>query len=261
MSHLDALLTELRSKADALVVAPPAATEVAKAVEAAPVAAVAEAAPVVEAKAAETVEAKPAEGEEVAKSFKVKDEAGVEHDAIDGFALIKALGDDMTALRAEVATLKGAIEAAPKAPDAEALTKSFTDHLAPVANGTEEMAKALGATMDALASARTDLAAASARLAAQGEQITAQDAVLKSLTENMEKIGAQGVGRVSTVSVHERPSVAAVQKAAPTMGEVFAKAQALNVAGTINAIDVSRVNSWVNSGRGIPPDLAHHFAA
>jgi hypothetical protein len=241
MSHLDALLAELRDKAGVLKAQPVAAEAVVAKAEEPKV----EPAPVV---------AEP----EVAKSFKVTDADGNEMEAVDGFEIIKSLRAELEAVRAEVAGMKAA--AAP-AVDADALTKSFTDGLAGVSGHTEEMAKALGATMDALAEARGALDAANTRMTAQDEKLAAQDVLVKSLAADLAKFGASGVGRASVVTVHEKQSPVAVQKAQPTMGEVFAKAMELNKEGKLNALEVSTVTASVNGGRGIPERFAHLFGA
>lgn len=284
MTDLEALLGELRTKADALAKAQPApevkitepvAEVTAQAAAEAPVAteetvakggevgAEAEAAKPeqggdAQAAAAEaTAEAVTEEGAgETAKSFKVKREDGTEVDAIDGFALIKALETKLDAALVEIAEIKvsGVTAAAVEPVDVDGLRKSFDEQ-------TETMAKALATAMDALSASQTQVVALTQKLDTQAQAIAQQGALVKSLSDKVTEFGSTGRGRVSTVSVHEKPSPAAVTEAAPTVGELFAKANTLIATGKLNAHDASRVNAWVNSGRGIPPDLAALFAA
>lgn len=273
MTDLDALLGELRTKADALAKAQPApevkAVETAAAAPAQTEAATA-AAGEAQAAAAKTEEGQEAaaaaggdgldtdEGEEVegdfGKSFFVTDADGNKVPAVDGFAVIKSLVADITALRGELAELKATVEAPVEVPGIDGLQKSFTDGMAGVAGQTETMAKALTVALEGLATSQADVANLSGR-------IEAQDALVKSLSTKLDAFGATGSGRRSTVSVHEKPSPAAVADVQPTVGELFAKASTLISAGKLSGADAARVNAWVNAGRGIPPELAALFAA
>lgn len=263
MTDLDALLSGLRDRADALAKAQPA--------EEAKVEVAAE--PVAEA-AAEPVEAEASEPaaeaaeEPVAKSegdfgesFEVTLADGSKAPAIDGFAVIKSLAAKVEALTAQLDEIKAAPAAEPATFDFDGLKKSFDDGMTGVASQTEVMAKALGAALDALTASNEKSAELTTRVAELTAKAAAQDDVMKSLAAKLDAFGTTGAGRRATVSVHEKPSPAAVKQDEPTVGDLFAKANALVGAGKLNAVDVSRIVAAVNHGRGIPTEYAAHFAA
>jgi hypothetical protein len=282
MSELDALLAGLRDRADALAKAQ-AAPEIKVVGEAAAVV-VTETPAVAEetvAKGGEVAtEAKTEagaeggvgivtneEGGETAKSFEVTLEDGTKAPAINGFALIKALSDKLDGVTAELVTLK-ALPAPVQAElvegegfDFDGLQKSFTDGMSTIASQTETMAKALATAMDALVASQTQVGELTQKLSTQGEQIAEQATLVKALSEKVTAFGTTGRGRASTVSVHEKPSNAAVAMPEQTVGDLFAKANALIGAGKLTAIDAGRINAWVNAGRGVPPEYAAMFAA
>jgi hypothetical protein len=188
-----------------------------------------------------------------ADEFDVTDADGNVVKAINGFAMMKALHGQIVTLRAEVVALK---EAAP----AEAMAKSFTDGTAAQAAMTESLAKSLTSALDAVEQSRGMLAAQAERIAAQEQRIAAQDALVKSLSVAVEKYGATGTGRVSAVTVLERPSTVTTVAKGLSVGEIFAKAESLNKSGAISGSDVGRIVAYANGGHGLPPELAHHFA-
>lgn len=250
MSELDALLAELRSKTDALAKS-----------EAAPAAAEtkAEEPKAEEPKAEEKTEAPKADEpkEEVAKAedgaFEVTDAEGNKLQAVDGFALLKAMQAEIDALRAEVTAL-------PK-PDAEAVAKSFAD--AELANRTVdvELAKSLKSAITEVEAGKAALAASDAKVETLSAALAAQGEVVKSLSDRVDAFASEGTGRRSVVTLHERPSAVSKSEAAPTIGEIFAKANDLIRAGKLTGMDAARLNASVNSGRGVPADLAAVFAA
>lgn len=254
MSEIQALLAELGAKADALA-ANAEAAPAAEATEAATEEGVAKSEATAtegaaEAGAAEGKAEGAADGEDVAKgeTFEVTDAEGNKLQAVDGFALIKALRDEVEALKARV-------EAEP-----QAVAKSFTDAAAAADATASALAKSLGVALDKAASAEAALKAADARVAALEAALVEQGDVVKSLQAAVEKIGTQGVGRQSVVTLHERPST--VAKAAPeqTIGDIFAKAIELNRAGKLSSMDVARINASANSGRGLPAEYQPLFA-
>jgi transcription termination factor Rho len=289
MTNLEALLAELREKAAGFAKAeeaPAAEAVVAKAAE--PEAAPAEAA-VADADAEETVAKagaapvaaeEPAAGSEgvdtdegdeahVAKAMTVTDADGNERVAIDGFALIKSLQDDVAALRDDNVALRAELDAlkaveppqaAPAVAD-EALAKSFADHQAATTQHTETLAKSLAAALDALGAAQAEGKAAAERAAATEAALGEHATLIKSLQADLKAFGETGSGRRSAVVLHEKSSPLPVAApAAPSIGDVFAKAQRLNAEGKINSLDVARICAWANSGQGLPPEFGHLFA-
>lgn len=268
MSELDALLAGLRDRADALAKAQP--VEDVKVVEATVTETPATEETVakggeVATEAAKTEEAtaateKVVEGDETAKAIEVTMPDGSKAQGIDGFALLKAMGEKIEALEAEVTTLKSlpAIEAveltAGEGFDFDGLQKSFDDR-------TETMAKALASAMDALVASQTQVGELTVKLTAQADQIAQQGLTVKALSDKVTAFGATGRGRAATVSVHEKPSNAAVATPEQTVGDLFAKANTLIAAGKLTAVDAGRINAWVNAGRGVPPEYAAMFAA
>lgn len=264
MTDLDALLAQLRERSAVLAKSQPA-------VETAPAAAVPEvpaaAAPEPEQQNDPAAEADAdaaahgaededddAAGGDFGKSITVTDAEGNEHDALDGFALIKALQADIDDLRAELATLKDAPVLVADDGRVEGLQKSFTE-------GTETLAKSLVAAMDGLVSMQALASEQATTIAAQAQQIAATDVLVKSLQADVAKFGAAGSGRRAAVTVHERPSAVPVAPKVASVGELFAKATALNVEGKLTSTDVARVVARVNSGGGVPSEFAHLFNA
>lgn len=277
MSELDALLSGLRDRAAALAKAQPAPKEEAAPAAAEETVAKAEGAdageagkPGSEPAAAEGAAAEEAREEgsdeelDFGKSFEITLADGTKAQGVDAIGMFKSLFTEVKALKAEVAALKEAApaEAAPAAEEVEGLQKSFADGMAAADERATDMAKALATAMDALSTTSAQVGELTAKVASQADVITAQEAVVKALDAKLTAFGAQGRGRQSTVSVQERPSTtAATAQPQPTVGELFAKAQSLNAAGKLNAIDVSRINAWVNAGRGVPPEFQALFAA
>jgi hypothetical protein len=181
--------------------------------------------------------------------------------AINGFALLKAMQAEVDASRTEVAAMRAELDAIRQAPIGGDLVKSFTDGAVHQATVTETLAKSLANALDAVQASQHAVSEQAARIEAQDARLNQQDALVKSLSAAVEKFGAQGVGRVSAVTAHERTSPMATVAKSMSVGDVFAKAQALNQSGVINGSDVGRIVAYANGGHGVPPDLAHHFAA
>lgn len=265
MTDLDALLAQLRERSAVLAKSQPA-VETAPAAAAPEVPAAAAAPepeqqndPAAEADADAAAQGAEDEDDEAAggdfgKAIKVTDAEGNEHDGIDGFALIKALQADIDDLRAELATLKDAPVLVADDGRVEGLQKSFVE-------GSETLAKSLVVAMDGLAAAQALAAEQAEVIKAQDARLVAAEALVKSLGADVAKFGAAGSGRRAAVTVHERPSAVPVAAPVASVGEVFAKAQALNAAGKLTSIDVARVVARVNSGVGVPAEFAHLFAA
>lgn len=127
-----------------------------------------------------------------------------------------------------------------------------------VYDGTE-LVKSLVAAQERIArhlnvalSAATTLAKKLDERAAQAED---QSRLVKSLQEQVAKLGAQGKGRKTVLSVHEKPSVTPASHA-PQPTEVLAKARSLLMEGAFSSIDVARVETYLGRGLPLPEDLS-----
>lgn len=127
------------------------------------------------------------------------------------------------------------------------------------------MAKSLRAMKGRLAQTETALTKALHKTVEINKELAgkakAQSALIKSLESRIEKMGGQGAGRKSTVSVHERPDTTSLSKSVGSEGiePALFKSMALQAqkGGKISGIDVSMIESYINSGQAdkIPPHL------
>lgn len=141
-------------------------------------------------------------------------------------------------------TLEDGTEA--EAFDGTAMLKALHDENVALRSQGEDMAKALtglGGLVKGLHAALSE-----------------QAEMLKSLRGEVRKLGAQGNGRRTTLSLHEKPSPVEPKREGLSVGEVFAKAESLIGAGKLNALQAGKLTASLNSGRGIPTDLAPLFA-
>lgn len=297
MFNVQRLLEELRAKSAGVVKSMPSAAET-EAAAAAAAALAAEAAAneadaaavlAAEAGAAETAAADAAAAEaaatdaaalaaaeaeaareagEVGKSFTVTGPDGQPRQAIDGFEMLKSMQAEITALRTELADHKSAVLMAEPTAGEGDVAKSFGEQMSSFELVTEEFAKSLGEAFDALRESGEKNAALEARIEQQAEGLAAADAAfaaqaltIKALSEQVSAFGETGRGRQSIVVPQDRPGALPTTAKAVTIGEIFAKATELNKAGVLTGFDVARVNTSVNSGRGVPADLQQHFAA
>lgn len=95
---------------------------------------------------------------------------------------------------------------------------------------------------------------------AQGEQLVAQGNLIKSLQAEVARIGNQGAGRKTLVTVHEQvntmtKSMQPEQKG-PTKEEIMAKSNAAFSAGRITGQEFTMIDVAMRSGFEIDPALA-----
>ena len=154
----------------------------------------------------------------------------------------------------------------------EVFGKSFKVKLA---DGTEteafdgtEMMKALNARIGTVgADMLKGMGAITALLKKQGETIVAQGALIKSLQGELGKLGNQGRGRNTTVVLNGGGQGGGANNNGGSKPEpmgreaILAKALSLATAGKLMSTDVARVESYLNSGLQLPPDLARVIAA
>lgn len=272
MTDLGALLAELRQKQAVLAksmpadaadpaadAADPAAAAAADAPEGDAADAAATAADAAEPAAAaadapegDEAEGDDAEGEDFGKSQTLFDADGNPVPAFDGWELIKSMQDSLDSLTAR-------LDAA-EAKAAEDVSKSFTDQMAGFGESSVALAKSLGDALDALTVTRAENAEMAKSLGDMAAEMIAQKKVIKSLSETVAQVGVTGRGRQSVVNVQERPSPLPITKS-QSVGEIFAKAQALNAEGKLSSVDVARVVARANSGTALPDEFAHLFAA
>lgn len=121
--------------------------------------------------------------------------------------------------------------------DATEILKSLGDR---VDANSSVLAKALDTTLKALSS---------------------QNALIKSLSDKVEKLSGQGRGRKTVVTVHERQG-STMAKSEPEVvqpGQILAKALSAQAAGRLTASDVSKVETALNIGASVPADIAAKF--
>jgi hypothetical protein len=121
--------------------------------------------------------------------------------------------------------------------DATEILKSLHDR---VDSNASVLAKALDTTMRALNS---------------------QNALIKSLSDKVEKLSGQGRGRKTVVTVHERQG-STMTKSEPDAvapGQILAKALSAQAAGRLTASDVSKVETALNIGASVPADIVAKF--
>lgn len=213
--------------------------------------------PKVEEPKAEEPEAFSIFGKSFSLEQKLVEKNGTEHVGLDGIAVIKAIAEEIDALRAKMT-----IDPAPAfdLDNAEAF-KGVVAKAASLEENTVNLTKALQLTADALSKSEKAMVEQAERIAAQDARISEQEALIKSLSATVEKIGTQGVGRQSLLNVQDRPSNVTRPEVGMTKGEVFAKAETLLATGKISPADVASITAYANHGQGIPPKLQALFAA
>lgn len=145
------------------------------------------------------------------KSFKLQLEDGSEMEAFDGTEMVKALTERIDA-------------------DNEKFLKSFGSALELVT----QLTKALTETRGDLASTRED--------------VKSQKETIETLQKSLKTLGAQGRGRVSTVSVLEKPVGKPAEKPAPTRQEIMSKAMSALSAKRITGSEATRLEAALNAG-------------
>lgn len=145
------------------------------------------------------------------KSFKLQLEDGSEMEAFDGTEMVKALTERIDA-------------------DNEKFLKSFGSALELVT----QLTKALTETRGDLASTKED--------------VKSQKETIETLQKSLKSLGAQGRGRMSTVSVLEKPTGKPVEKPAPTRQEIMSKAMSALSAKRITGSEATRLEAALNAG-------------
>jgi hypothetical protein len=93
--------------------------------------------------------------------------------------------------------------------------------------------------------------------------IKQQGDMIKSLTDKVSALGAEGRGRKAALTVHEKPAAgsgAAQQKDGVPAGEFMHKCLQAQAAGRITGQDVSRAQIALNSGVAVPADIVSRVA-
>ena len=118
-------------------------------------------------------------------------------------------------------------------------------------DGTE-LVKSLIARFDSTESAMTKaLGGAIDLIKSQGEEISA-------LKTEVKRLGSEGRGRKTVVSVAEKPAVGAMAKAEPagvSSEEFMAKCLTAQSAGRITALDVAKAEGYLLKGLAVPADI------
>ncbi len=83
-----------------------------------------------------------------------------------------------------------------------------------------------------------------------------QSLLIKSLHTQISALQAQGNGRKSVISLHEKPSAMARKPENPHPQVVLAKAMAAQQTGKITGTDVARIESYLSRGLSVPSELA-----
>lgn len=125
--------------------------------------------------------------------------------------------------------------------DGTELVKSLIDRF----DAQEDtLAKALGGMVDLLKS--------------NAETVRAQGALIKSLQGDMKRLGGEGRGRKTVVSVAEKPVAETLAKSEPegmNANEFMAKALSAQQAGKITGLDVSVAETSLNKGLPVPTNI------
>lgn len=90
--------------------------------------------------------------------------------------------------------------------------------------------------------------------------VKAQGELIKSLTEKVEKLGAQPKGRKTVLSIAEKPAgtTEALAKSQPEgikPDEFMAKCLTAQASGRISGTDVARAEAYLNRGLQVPADI------
>lgn len=200
------------------------------------------------------------ETETMAKALEVGDDEGADetdskiHDAAAAGAEAGE-GDEPGAVDGD-----GELEEEEDAGDDEGMAKSFMLQLE---DGTEveaydgtELLKSLRTELDKTKerAARIEAKAADSLEKALG-LVKKQTQMIKSLQEQVQRIGSQGRGRRAVVSVADGGGEAMKKSQEVPAGEFMAKALSAQQAGRITGLDVARMESYLNKGMAIPQDL------
>lgn len=95
-------------------------------------------------------------------------------------------------------------------------------------------------------------------ISAQSVQMKDQGELIKSLQAKVEALGKTGRGRVSVLTVAEKPQLETVAKSQPaTMGgeELIAKALGAMKAGRITGLEASGIENRIRMGIAVDPEL------
>ncbi|MGF6641758.1 hypothetical protein [Paraburkholderia sp. MM6662-R1] len=157
--------------------------------------------------------------EQLGKSFRLTLEDGTEMEAFDGSQLVSQLTAQVKA------------EKTARVADNEMYMKSF--------GSTLELVKSL---TTAVAESRTSLEAAQ-------KDIESLKTTNETLQKSLKALGSQGRGRVSTVTVLDKPNAnRRQQQELPTKREILAKAMSALTAKRITGTEASRVEAALNAG-------------
>ncbi len=124
-----------------------------------------------------------------------------------------------------------------------------------VNDNRDSMEKALGLAV-------TNLKSFSEKLTRQTTVVKSQGDLIKSLQENIERIGDQGKGRKTVISVHEKRSPEELRKSDETeqgLGrqEFMAKALSAQREGKVTGLELSQAESYLNRGMSIPESIVN----
>ena len=102
-----------------------------------------------------------------------------------------------------------------------------------------------------------DIPSADAIKADVEKVLAAQNTMLKSLQERVAALSAQGQGRKSTLTVHEKPGAAGAEARPETpSGEaLMTKALIAQKQGRISGQDVARLDAYLGRGLQAPPEI------
>ena len=124
-----------------------------------------------------------------------------------------------------------------------------------VNDNRDSMEKALGLAV-------TNLKSLGEKFTRQSTVLKSQGDLIKSLQENIERIGGQGKGRKTVVSVHEKRSPEELKKSDETeqgLGrqEFMAKALSAQREGKVTGLELSQAESYLNRGLIIPESIVN----
>ena len=85
--------------------------------------------------------------------------------------------------------------------------------------------------------------------------LQAQTGLIKSLHAQVGALQAQGRGRKTVLTVHEKPSLVPTGSKRPSPQTVLAKAMTAQRAGKLTGTDVARIESYLSRGLDVPAEL------
>jgi hypothetical protein len=173
------------------------------------------------------------EGTPMGKSFRLTLEDGTEMEAFDGSQLVEALTEQVTA------------EKAAREEEHDMYMKSF------------------GSTLDLVKSLTTAVAESRTGLEAAQKDIDALKEENATLQKSLKALGTQGRGRVSTVTVLDKPvnGGRAQQEQMPTRQEILAKAMSALSARRITGSEATKVEAALNAGRAPQKEILDRIFA